>query len=192
MVATQNQGKQQELRSLLSLSGVELVFPNELPSVANLDVVEDGSTFAENAELKARAFAQASKLLSVAEDTGLQVRALGNKPGVASKRWHLGSDLDRNQALLEQLNDKTDRFAEFVTVACLFDPVTKSPEYFVGKMTGSISSTIAVGTGFGYDPIFIPTGETKTLAELGMAVKNAISHRAHAFKKVRSYLEKAL
>jgi XTP/dITP diphosphohydrolase len=192
LVATQNRGKQQEIKTLLALPGLDLVFPNDLPAVSDFDVVEDGKTFAENAELKARAFAKASNMLSVAEDTGLQVTALDNKPGVASKRWHLGSDLDRNTALLHRLAGNKNRAATFITVACIFDPATNKSSFFTGEMAGEIATKISAGTGFGYDPIFIPAGEKQTLAELGVATKNKISHRARAFMQVRSYLESRL
>ncbi len=192
LVATQNRGKQQEIKTLLALTGLDLVFPNDLPAVSDLDVIEDGKSFAENAELKARAFAQASNVLSVAEDTGLQVAALNNEPGVASKRWHVGSDLDRNTALLKRLKSKQNRAAKFITVACLFDPATNQSSFFTGEMTGEIATAISTGSGFGYDPIFMPSGEKQTLAELGVATKNKISHRARAFIQVRAYLEKKL
>ncbi|NCN82847.1 MAG: RdgB/HAM1 family non-canonical purine NTP pyrophosphatase [Candidatus Pacebacteria bacterium] len=189
LVATQNKGKQQEISELLALEDLELLFPQQVAAVVDLDVHENGTTFAENAELKARAFALRSGLLTVAEDSGLQVEALQGEPGVASKRWHEVSDTDRNMALLERLQKEQNRTAKFVTTACIFDPETNMSRLFVGEMNGAISLQMAGSAGFGYDPIFVPSGDTKSLAELGVLVKNNISHRAVAFMKVRTYLE---
>jgi len=189
LVATQNSGKQQEIADLLIIPGLQLCFPSDVPEVADLDVTEDGETFVQNAERKAKAFATTSNLLSVAEDTGLQVAALSGDPGVASKRWHTGSDTDRNQALLQRLVGEQNRAAKFVTVASLYYPSTGVNHMLVGEMTGTIATQNSGDAGFGYDPIFVPTGETKTLAELGIERKNAISHRAMAFTQVREYLK---
>ena len=188
LVATQNQGKQREIARLLETPGLQLYFPNHLPATAELDVLEDGETFAQNAELKARAFAIASDLWTVAEDTGLQVEALAGRPGVASKRWYAGSDTDRNQVLLRRLAGEQNRVAKFVTVACVFDPDNGEAKIFIGELPGSIALDSSGASGFGYDPIFIPTNETHTLAELGIEKKVTISHRAHAFNQVREYL----
>ncbi|NCN06452.1 MAG: RdgB/HAM1 family non-canonical purine NTP pyrophosphatase [Candidatus Pacebacteria bacterium] len=190
LVATQNPGKQQEIRSLLKTSGIELLFPNQIPTVANLDVAETGKTFAENAELKARAFAQESGIASIAEDTGLQVAVLGGEPGVASKRWLSGSDYDRNKALLDRLADNPHRAAKFVTVAYFYDPISAVGRSFTGEMSGEIAMKISNDTGFGYDSIFIPTEEKEVLAKLGLNKKNTISHRSIAFTQVVEYLQK--
>jgi len=173
LVATQNQGKQREIARLLETPGLQLYFPNHLPATAELDVLEDGETFAQNAELKARAF---------------QVEALAGRPGVASKRWYAGSDTDRNQVLLRRLAGEQNRVAKFVTVACVFDPDNGEAKIFIGELPGSIALDSSGASGFGYDPIFIPTNETHTLAELGIEKKVTISHRAHAFNQVREYL----
>lgn len=190
LVATNNQGKQKEFRRILGSIGVELVFPEDV-GLGELEVEETGSTFRENALLKARQFAKKSKLLTIADDSGLEVKFLGDQPGANSKRFFPGSDGDRNNHLLSLMSQAVgeDREALFKTVLCLFNPNTNEAYYFEGIYRGVIAMEANGNEGFGYDPIFIPEGETKTSAQLGLEYKNQHSHRYLAIKKLAKYLE---
>lgn len=190
LLATANKGKIAELRSLCEPHRVTVYSLGD-EGIPNLDVEETGSTFAENAELKARAFAEATGLPVVADDSGLEVDALDGGPGVKSARWVSGSDEDRNQALLEKLETAQSRSARFKTVVCYLSKPSAKPLFFEGTISGTIATTPAGSEGFGYDPIFIPDGYTETFAELGVETKNTLSHRAIAFKKVLTHLQKA-
>lgn len=189
LVATTNPGKQKEIRMLLANSGYDLVFPNELPSVATLEVDETGKTFEANALLKAKAFAEASGLLSVSEDSGLEVLALENFPGVRSARWMEGTGNQKAQGIIDKLGNNPDRRAQFRTVACLYDPKTQEAHYFSGIVKGTVSQEPRGDKGFDYDVLFIPEGYDKTFAELGTDVKNTMSGRALAFEQVGKFLQ---
>lgn len=188
LVATTNTGKQKEIRALLGSLEYEVVFPQDVSSVSSLDVEETGETFAENALLKAQAYAEKSGLLTVADDSGLLLNAIENFPGVRSGRWLPGTGADRAHGILKKLTGQADRSASFVTVACLYNPDTGEAEYFEGKLLGTIAPELTVGEGFEYDYIFIPEGYSKTLSALGVAEKNKFSHRAVAFNKLRDFL----
>jgi XTP/dITP diphosphohydrolase len=120
------------------------------------------------------------------------VRALGGAPGVYSKRFAPGSDHDRNIYLLEKMSDEQDRFAEFVTVLCLFQITEGKPviEYFEGRVAGRIDFEPRGTHGFGYDPVFIPDGHDHTFAELGLSEKQKLSHRGRALEEFKKYLTK--
>lgn len=180
-VATQNPGKQLEFNAILNGVVSDVVFPDD----TYLEPEETGSTFAENAFIKAN-FSTRRPVL--ADDSGLEVAALDGKPGVHSKRFFPGSYEEKNQALLKLLEGAADRSAQFVTVMCLIMP-NEEPRYFEGIVRGSIAEAPRGTNGFGYDPVFIPEGSTKTLAELSTAEKNTISHRALALAKVVLYLQ---
>ena len=191
LVATTNLHKQKEIAYLLSSTEYELVFPQDVGSVADLEVDETGETFAENALLKAHQFAEKSGLQTVADDSGLIVTALDNFPGVRSARWLKGTGQQRAQGILDKLGNNLDRSAAFVTIACLFNPETGEAEYFEGKVTGTVTTQLRGTEGFDYDFIFIPDGYKQTYSELGVAAKNQFSHRAIAFTKVKEYLSQA-
>lgn len=187
LVATQNPGKLAEIKAVLGTVGVEIADPVSV-GLADLDVEETGETLAENALLKAQAFAEASNLPSLSDDSGLEVAALDGQPGVRSKRFAPGSDADRNHHLLKVMKGKKDRSAVFKTVLCLYDPQTQNAEYFEGVLPGTITLEPKGDAGFGYDPVFVPEGYSETLAELGMETKNTLSHRAKALQKVQAYV----
>ncbi len=191
LYATTNKGKLAEAVNLLSDLPVKLFSLKDFDqkfqtNLSQEDVAETGETFQENALLKARFFAKKAKMLTVAEDAGLQVKALNGEPGVKSARWYPGTDADRNKALLDRLKGIDNRQAIFVTVVCLFLP---SGEYyfFQGKMPGQIALQAKGENGFGYDPIFIPEGYEQTFAQLGTEIKNAISHRKRALVKLKDF-----
>lgn len=187
LIATKNRNKQREILSILEKSKHRIIFPDAVQFVE--EVEETGTTFAENALLKAETFAVKTKVLTAADDSGLVVFTLDGKPGVNSKRWIEGSDEDRCGALLEKLKNQKNRTASFVTTICLFDPETREEQYFTGTLEGKISDQEKGSKGFGYDPIFIPSGNNRTLAELTSEEKNELSHRGQAFRKLNKYLE---
>ena len=189
ILASQNQGKVHEAREFLGSLGIELYSLAEFAQTAQLDVEETADSFAGNALLKAEAYFSELHLPVLADDSGLEVLALGNEPGVASNRWHPGSDADRNKALLQRLVHVSDRRARFVTVLCLLAR-EKQPIFFRGEVTGTITLEPVGTEGFGYDPIFMPDGYNQTFAEMGIAAKNTLSHRARALQQLQDYLKK--
>lgn len=186
LFATQNRGKQAEFKAML-YEVVDSVFPDDI-GLADFEVAETGKDFKENAFLKAKAFAEESDLLTVADDSGLSVEALDGLPGVYSHRYFPGSDREKNIALLKKLEGVKDRSAIFSTVLCLYNPKSKQAKYFVGEVSGSIATAIRGEQGFGYDPVFISQGNTQTWAELGSKIKNKNSHRQIALEKLKNYL----
>ncbi len=179
LVATQNPGKKREYRELLAPLEAAICFPDDVG--ISLDVREDGTTYTENALKKARPYASASGLLTVADDSGLEVDALEGAPGVHSARYAPGSDADRVRALIKDLrgvpwDQRTARFR------CLI--VIVSPEGAVRHTEAVCEGVIAYEPagegGFGYDPIFYLPELGCTMAELPRETKNRISHRARA------------
>jgi XTP/dITP diphosphohydrolase len=189
LVASQNEGKVRELQTLLSDLPFQVIGLKDC-GLTDMDVPETGTTFEENALLKARAYSQASGYLTVADDSGLEVAALGGRPGVLSARFVTGGADARNQAILDELSDKSDRTAQFRTELCLFDPADESHQFFSGVMKGRIHSEVAGSEGWDYDMIFIPEGYDSTFAQLGYDVKNAMSHRAAAAQLLKEHLVK--
>ena len=189
VLATRNAHKVAELQAILDdlISGLdlEIVGVGEFPDVG--DVVETGVTFAENATLKAVAVAQATGLPALADDSGLAVKVLGGAPGVFSARWagtH-GQDRANLDLLLAQLADVPDehRSAAFVCAAALAMP-GGSVVVREGRMSGTLAREPRGSNGFGYDPILVVEGESRTAAELSAQDKNAISHRGKAFRSL--------
>jgi XTP/dITP diphosphohydrolase len=187
VLATRNAHKVSELQAILDdLIGeldLEIVGVGEFPDVA--DVVEIGVTFAENAILKAVAVAEATGLPALADDSGLAVDVLGGSPGVYSARWagtH-GKDRANLDLLLAQLSDVPDehRSAAFVCAAALALP-DGTVVVREGRMPGTLAREPRGHNGFGYDPILVVDGDSRTAAELSPEDKNAISHRGKAFR----------
>ena len=181
VLATRNAGKVAELRRILT--GVELVGLEAYPEMP--DVEETGATFAENALLKARAVSSFTGLPAVADDSGLCVDFLGGAPGIRSARWAgEPSDDAANLALvLDQLADAGEgtRGAHFFCAAAAVVP--RAGERVVeGRVDGTLLRAPRGTNGFGYDPIFVPLGDTRTTAEMSSEEKDAISHRGAAFR----------
>jgi XTP/dITP diphosphohydrolase len=173
LVATTNAGKQAEFRRLLAHLPADLVTPDEIG--LRLEVEEPYDTYAENAIAKADAYARASGLLSVADDSGIEVAALDRGPGVRSARWGEGRHADR---VLEAVGDASDRRARMVCALAVARHGAPA-EVFTGVVTGSIAGERRGTGGFGYDPIFLlPSG--LTTAELPEGEKDRISHRGLA------------
>lgn len=189
LFASQNKGKLAEVKLIVDQFGFELLTPVDIPTVSNLDVDETGNTFSQNALLKAKEFSDATGLVVIADDSGLEVEAMNGGPGVKSARWVSGSDQDRNTALLEKLKGEKNRSARFVTVLCFYDPAKGDPKYFEGEVKGNISDSPQGSEGFGYDPVFIPEGYSKTFAQIGVVEKNKLSHRKKALEKLGEFLK---
>ena len=185
VLATKNPGKIHELRELFGALPVEVVAISEVMPSFEMPR-EDGTTFAENAYLKARAVAEATQLVAIADDSGLEVDALDGRPGVRSARFARdgATDAENNAALLSALEevDDTGRTAHFSCVMAIVDPYADldSPAYFEGRCDGAIARTSRGTGGFGYDPLFVVRGTDKTFAELGDGEKNELSHRGKA------------
>ncbi|MFH2118161.1 MAG: RdgB/HAM1 family non-canonical purine NTP pyrophosphatase [Candidatus Paceibacterota bacterium] len=178
LFATRNPGKMREAREILS--NCELLSPADVPVLKNIDPAETGSTFKENAELKARAYGQASQLPVIAEDAGLEVLSLNNQPGVQSARFFMGTDQDRYLKVLELLAGQINRQARYTAVICWYDPASDQTKFFSGTVDGQIALEPKGTGGFGYDPIFIPEGHHQTFGELDAAIKHQLSHRKKA------------
>ena len=179
LFATSNDYKLLEARAILP--GLEWVSLDDFPQLKALDPAETGKTFAANAELKAREYGEASQALTLAEDSGLEVAALGGEPGIHSARWVSGSDEDRYTTMLAKMAGEPDRSAQYVSVLCLYDPQSKQVEFFRGEVKGKIIDEPRGTGGFGYDPVFVPEGENRTFAELAVIdEKHQYSHRRHA------------
>ncbi|MFM8423731.1 MAG: RdgB/HAM1 family non-canonical purine NTP pyrophosphatase [Chloroflexota bacterium] len=181
LIATNNPGKVLELQELLTGSGIEFVTPAQIN--LQLEVEEDGSNYQENAGKKAIAFAQASGMIALADDSGLEVEALNGAPGLYSARYSPkpgAKDKDRRDFLLENLKDKPRPWkAHFHATIAVARP-NGEIEFAEGNCYGEIIPEERGTGGFGYDPIFLMPELGKTMAELEMEEKNKLSHRARA------------
>ncbi len=182
MLATNNEKKRAELAEVLAPLGLTLLLPRDRSLVVEPE--ETGKTFLENAEIKARSCLAATRLPSLADDSGLEVMALGGAPGIFSARYgapEARTDADRNALLLQALEGNTDRRARFVcALFCVFpDGRTITAE---GFCEGEIALSPAGAGGFGYDPLFYLPQFCCTMADIPKNEKNKISHRANAFK----------
>ena len=180
-----------ELTNLLSGFPLRLRSLSEFPSIE--EVAETGRTFAENATLKAHQYGCRTNLWTLADDSGLEVDALGGAPGVLSARYG-GAKLtaeERNALLLSALKSIADkrRSARFICVVALFEPEAGAAvKLFTGTCEGHLSNDPRGNNGFGYDPVFVPSGYARTFAELPDEIKAQISHRGQALAAVRAYL----
>jgi len=201
VIASHNEGKVREITALLGPYGMEPI------SAAALDLPEPeetGTNFLDNADLKARAAADLSGMVALADDSGLCVEALGNRPGIFSARWALverghvppddepghvegvrdfGYAMKRVQAELEALAPDVSRNAHFICALAVCWPDGRS-EWFEGRVDGTLVWPPRGPQGFGYDPMFLPEGHALTFGEMEPDAKHAISHRADAFRKL--------
>ena len=190
VIASHNEGKVREIRALLEPFGIEPVSAKELDLP---EPEETGTTFFANAELKARSAADLSGLPALADDSGLCVDALGGDPGVRTANWAENPDGSRDWTLaMRKVEDAlaakgpdTARDAHFVCVLALAWP-DGHVEWFEGRVEGSLTWPPRGTVGFGYDPVFVPAGDTRTFAELAPDEKHAISHRADAFRQLKA------
>jgi XTP/dITP diphosphohydrolase len=188
VLASKNPGKIRELQAMLQGLGIEVIGLD--PGAPEVD--ETGTTFEENALIKARAACAATGLPALGEDSGLVVDALNGEPGVRSARWVPGSDADRVHALLRRMEGVPDEERSARYVSCIAIVLPDGRETVVrGELEGTIGHEPRGTGGFGYDPIFVlPSGQTT--AEITMAEKNAISHRGRALAKLMAVLPRLL
>jgi XTP/dITP diphosphohydrolase len=190
LIATHNAGKIRELTALLSNFPLRLRRLSEFPQIE--EVEETGETFAANAELKARLYSRQTSLWTLADDSGLEVDALGGAPGVLSARYGgaNATDAERNALLLTALSETEDpqRTARFTCAIALYEPKAETTKLFAGTCEGRITRQPRGDNGFGYDPLFIPEGYSHTFGELPDELKQQLSHRARALAAVRAYL----
>ena len=190
VLATSNFGKARELAHFLESVPVKVTMLCD--AKAKLDGVEGKSDYEQNAIAKARRAAEVEGKTALGEDSGLEVEWLGGKPGPMSARY-VSADAtatQKNEALLGELEKTPDeeRAAKFVSLVAIAEP-SGAVRTFRGECSGRIAVEERGNRGFGYDPVFIPDGYEKTLGELGVEVKNKLSHRAMAMAKAREYLE---
>ena len=200
-IASNNKGKIKEIKEIFKNLKLEFLSVLDKERLAELgisipndfDVEETGKNFSENAFLKAKAYAELTDLAVIADDSGLEVMALDDFPGVKSNRWMEGTTEEKNLALLELLKGK-ERKARFRTVICYFNPENGEEKYFKGEVRGEIAEEIRgpKHIGFGYDPIFIPNGYEQTFSELGYEVKNKISHRSKSLEELAKFFRERL
>lgn len=189
ILASNNQKKLLEMQTLLADLGVELV--SQRAAGCDFEVEETGKTFEENAWLKAAAVTRATGEVAIADDSGLAVDALDGAPGIYSARFtgnHDDSDADRNAYLLEKLQGVSERSGRFVCAICCTFPngdVIRTR----GECPGSITTAPCGSGGFGYDPVFLPDGADRTMAELSAEEKNRIGHRGKAIRMLKERLE---
>ena len=190
LLGTRNPGKVIEIVSILADSGWSFSSLEDFPNVGEAE--ENFTTFAENAIAKAQFYAAATGLCALADDSGLEVEALGGAPGVFSARYAGpdASDADRRTLLLSELArlGEPTRRARFVAVVAIATPDGEILNTSTGDCSGSITFSPGGTGGFGYDPLFVPDGYDQTFAELPDTIKNQISHRARALRGTRTFL----
>ncbi|HPN83786.1 MAG TPA: RdgB/HAM1 family non-canonical purine NTP pyrophosphatase [Victivallales bacterium] len=198
LIGTKNKHKASEISAILSRSGIGIILPDDIGGLP--EVEESGESFEENAALKAIAYAKfassargsTENVMAIADDSGLEVEALGGAPGIYSSRYE-SDDGKRISKLISELNrvnsgeTTPNRAAKFVCVVALADPegLIKT---FRGEVHGVITEGPKGSNGFGYDPVFRPNGHEMTFAELASETKNQISHRANALRKFEKHL----
>ena len=185
MIATSNKGKVREYKSLLEPLGYTV---HDLSELDPIEIDENGSTFQENALIKAKSIQGKCNMTVIADDSGLEIDALNKEPGIHSARYLEGHDYSyKNKVLLERMKGKTDRSARFVCAIALCDET--GDHLFTGVMEGKINDQAAGDNGFGYDPIFLVEQFGKTSAQLTMEQKNSVSHRGIATRELLAYLK---
>ena len=185
MIATSNKGKVREYKSLLEPLGYAV---HDLSELDPIEIDENGSTFQENALIKAKSIKDKCNMTVIADDSGLEIDALNKEPGIHSARYLEGHDYNyKNKVLLERMKGKTDRSARFVCAIALCDET--GDHLFTGVMEGKINDQAAGDNGFGYDPIFFLPELNKTTSELSPDEKNRLSHRSIALQKWGEYVK---
>ncbi|MDF2653836.1 MAG: XTP/dITP diphosphatase [Bacillota bacterium] len=191
VAATKNKHKVDEIQAITKEFGMDVV-PRDIAGVPDIEVEEDGSTFEENSEKKAREISALCGEITIADDSGLMVDALDGAPGVISARFagEDASDAQNNEKLLALLEtvDEAQRTARFVSVITMIYPDGRKI-VARGECEGHMIYQPRGNNGFGYDPLFVPTGYDRTFAELTSEEKNKISHRAAALQKLRKILQ---
>ncbi|RKY94921.1 MAG: non-canonical purine NTP pyrophosphatase, RdgB/HAM1 family [Candidatus Hydrothermota bacterium] len=192
LIATRSKGKFPEIISLLEGLPFEFINLNDIPELPkDYEVEEPAATFEGNAIIKAMTLGKKTGLLTLAEDAGLEVDALGGKPGVHTARYARGTDEDRYMKLLAELREVSDerRTARFRAVVAIYDPNNDKIRTCEGTYEGKITTEPRGTNGFGYDPVFFSVKLKKTSAEMTLEEKNSVSHRGVAFRKARDILK---
>jgi len=185
--ASKNEGKIREVKSILNDLNLKIVSLSDIDFMG--DIIESGSSFEENAEIKAREIYKKYKLPVIADDSGLVVEKLNGEPGIFSARYSGDNSTDdiNNKLLIEKLSSLPEPHnAKFVCAAVFFDE--NEFQTSVGEVIGKIINEPRGDKGFGYDPLFVPDGFTETMGELQDDIKNKISHRYHAFIKLKNFI----
>jgi XTP/dITP diphosphohydrolase len=190
LLATQNKGKLKELRQLLADLPLDLYSLSDFPAIEV--VPETGLSFSENASLKAVGYARQTGMLALADDSGLEVEALDGAPGLLSARYagEGASDTVRTAKLLDELSGipAEKRSARFVSAVAIADREGEVLNVFIGTCDGRIDFAPSGSGGFGYDPVFLPSGQEQSFGQLKPEIKNQISHRARALLAAREFL----
>lgn len=184
VLATSNKHKVQEINDMISGTGIEFILPS-----GDFDPVEDGETFEDNSLIKAKEAWKVSKTWTLADDSGLCIKALDGRPGIHSARY-AETPAKRIERVLNEMKGIENREAQFVCAMTLINPNGEVELACRGVCDGSISETPRGENGFGYDPIFLIKGTKTTMAELSEEEKNKISHRSNALRKVVEHLSK--
>ena len=184
VLATSNKHKVQEINDMISGTGIEFILPSGV-----FDPVEDGVTFEENSLIKAKEAWKVSKTWTLADDSGLCIKALEGRPGIHSARY-AETPAKRIDRVLNEMKGFENREAQFVCAMTLINPQGEVELACRGVCDGSISEAPRGENGFGYDPIFLIKGTNTTMAELSEEEKNKISHRSNALKQIMEYLNK--
>lgn len=185
LIATHNLHKKEEIQQIL---GSDFLVKTLADYNLHEEIVEDGLSFEENAEIKAKYCFQKTGVPSIGDDSGLVVEALDGRPGIYSARYAGDHDFQKNiSKVLQELDGEKNRKAYFITVLCLYDSC--GVHFYSGKVKGTILNGNKGIKGFGYDPIFLPDGYEKTFAEMTQVEKNLISHRRKALDKLLSFLK---
>lgn len=183
VLASNNAHKMLEINQALKQFDIEVISLDEVGF--NQEIIEDGTTFFENALIKAKTVGDFSGLVTLADDSGLVVHALPGELGIHSKRFSpSGNDFLNNKLLLERMKNKTNRDAYFVSQLVLYFPKTKKFIPYQGRVYGTIAKDMQGISGFGYDPLFIVDNLNKRMGEMTRSEKNEISHRGLAIKKL--------
>jgi len=190
LIGTGNSGKVTEIKRVLKDLALKFHLVTDFPGIHQ--PVESGSSYAENASIKARSYATQTGLLTLADDSGLEVASLNGLPGVRSARFGGDglTDADRTSLLLSKLSAMSgdERSAQFVCMVAIANPTGEVVNLAHGICEGEIAEAPSGHEGFGYDPIFIPTGYQMTFAEIPLAIKNTLSHRGKALAATREFL----
>lgn len=194
LIATNNRGKIKEIRNILKDIPVKIVTIRDIKQIPNnFEIDETGKTFSQNAKLKAATLGKISKLLTLADDSGLVVDALDGRPGVYSHRYGK-TTAERNKKLLKEIKDvpASKRTARFIAAVAIYDPEENKSAIFEDVSEGKITHRSLGTRGFGYDPIFFSNELSKTFAQATLKEKNEVSHRARALRKAKPFLLKLL
>ena len=184
VLASSNAHKVKEINEIVAGSGLEFILPPD-----GFDPIEDGKTFEENSLIKAKAAWELTKTWALADDSGLCIDALDGAPGIYSARY-AETPAKRIERVLKEMEGKTNRNAHFACCMTLINPEGEVEFSTTGICEGSITTEARGSNGFGYDPIFLVKGDTRTIAELSKEEKNQISHRSIALRRVVEFLNK--